>query len=154
MEDSIRGETSEARTRLRHALTALAPKGAERKDGTTTYPTPITVARAVTRLVGGDELFQYFTREQAAQSKVAKKIMTEIHPNLCRVITAVIVHNANCGLDDALAAFGRHLSKCGDRTKSKRQRDSMGGEHKETQGDYVAPAKMPRTETDYDEDSE
>ena len=104
----------EKRSRLRHALIAVCPR---RKNDI--YPTPLSVARAVCRSIAGDELLQFFSRDRCSRSTIKNVIISEKLPHLSRVVTAVIVHNAATDVDTACGAFGRHLSKCGDRASSK-----------------------------------
>ena len=121
LEDNIQGENNEKRSRLRHALLSMCPRKSKNPGGVETYPIPISVARSACRTIAGDHLFQFFTREQATRAKTfpGKMSIQDRLPALSRVITAVIIHNANTDMDTALSAFGRHLAKCPDRAKSR-----------------------------------
>ena len=130
LEEKIQGEANELRGRLRRALIHLCPKPRRSGSGSEAiYPLPITVARSVCRSIGGDELFQFFTREQLTRAKGnranQKIVIQQRLPNISRVITAVIVHSSNTDLDTALSAFGKHLAKCPDRAKSKALRAEL-----------------------------
>lgn len=114
LEARLTGDGNTSRGLLRSALSALSPMS--RGD---VHPNAMTVARAVCRLLAGDELFQFFTREEAARSKVHKRCLSETLPNLYRVIIAVIMSRSNTDVDNSLTALGKHLSKCADRRKSK-----------------------------------
>lgn len=83
------------------------------------YPDPLVLSRATARIIAPDELFQFFTREQAARSKISKRPFAEAYPNIYRVIVGVIAMNSDESTEKCVSSFGRHLCKCGDRKKSK-----------------------------------
>ena len=82
------------------------------------------MARAVCRLVAPDEIFQCFTRD--ASTKSNKKPFSVLYPRVHQIITAVVISNADIGINQALSGISAHLAQCGDRRKSKLFREALG----------------------------
>ena len=64
-------------------------------------------------------IFRSPWRDQTARSSGIENIFSDSFPNVYNIIIGLIAHNSGKDLEKSLSAFGKHLSKCGDRKKSK-----------------------------------
>ena len=81
----------------------------------------LQITRKVVRLIGGDEVFQFFR----VNKSVGDTNFSSSFPVLFEVLISVVMHKSNCDYDKAVSTFARYLSKCPDRKKSKELIKSM-----------------------------
>lgn len=117
LEDILDGEGNRNRRKLRSAISMSASRPTNTSPKI--FPDPLLIARTTCRVIAPDELFQFFTREQCARSNTSKRLFAEALPNIYRLTVGVIAMNSGENVEKCVSALGRHLSKCGDRKKSK-----------------------------------
>ena len=107
-------ENEEEKRKFRTSLSTMFPKDIEKS-------TILEITRKVVRLIGGDDVFQFF----GIFHTVDERNFSKCYPTLFHIIISVVMHKSNCDYDKSLSAMGRHLSKCKDRKKSKNFRALM-----------------------------